>query len=71
MTKSFSFHNAKMSLEFKGHGSYILRGLNQSIYFTDSSVWDYCDDDENYKKCLEARRTAYDELKSIFNRYYP
>ena len=71
MKKFFSFHNAKMSLEFRGHGSYILRGLDQSIHFTDSSVYDECDNDEDYKRCLDARRTAYDALKSVENRYYP
>lgn len=66
--KTFKFHNATITIEITHmYGRYVLRGLNTSVLCEDSTIWDYCDDDENPEKMREARRRAYWMLR--YNRY--
>lgn len=64
MTKTFKFHNAEMSIEAVSSGAYVLKGMNTNIFTNDSTIYDYCDDDEHPLKCKEAKRTAYKLLKN-------
>lgn len=62
--KTFTFHNATITIEQTGYGQYTLRGLGTSVHCTDSEVWDWCDDEENKQKHQDAKRTAYNLLKN-------
>lgn len=62
--KTFTFHNATITIEKAGYGQYTLHGLGTSVHCTDSEVWDWCDDEENKEKHEDAKRTAYNLLKN-------
>lgn len=60
--KKFEFKNQEISIERTGYGQYILRGLGTSVYTTDSSIYDWCDDDSDESKYMEAQERAYQLL---------
>lgn len=62
--KRFKFHNCNMEISQSGYGQYNIKGLGVQIHYTDSFIWDWCDDVANKKKCHEARRRAYKLVKS-------
>lgn len=62
--KTFEFNNEVITIEATGYGQYTLRGLGISAHCTDSEMWDWCDDDENEEKHLNAKQAAYNILKN-------
>lgn len=57
--KTFEINNETITIEEVGYGQYVLSGLSTSVHCTDSEIWDWCDDDENEEKHLEAKESAY------------
>lgn len=57
--KTFEINNETITIEEVGYGQYVLSGLSTSVHYTDSEIWDWCDDDENEEKHLEAKESAY------------
>ncbi len=68
MVKSFNFHNANISIKANGFGSYLLSGLGVKIHTVDSSIYDWCNDNSDKKKWVNARKTGYKLLKEFKNR---
>lgn len=63
MKKQFTY-GRPITIEKIGYGQYIVRSGKISVHSTDSTIWDWCDDDENLEKMEEAQRAA---LRLIVN----
>lgn len=61
--KKFEIHNEIITIEKVGYGQYTLRGLGTSVHCTNSSIWDWCDDEDNEEKHLAAMQAAFDLLE--------
>ena len=62
--KTFEFNSEIITIEIAGYGQYTLRGLDNSVHCSDTEIWDWCDDDENEEKHLNAKQAAYNMLKT-------
>lgn len=59
MKKQFTYSGLEIKIEKTGYGQYIIRSGKISVHSTDSTIWDWCDDDEDLTKMEEAQRAAY------------
>lgn len=56
MKKTFNYNGTEIVIEkLAGYGQYTINGY----HCTDSTIWDYCDDDENPDKMELAQNAAY------------
>lgn len=54
MTKTWNFNGREYTMTKSGYGQYTLNGY----HCTNSIIWDWCDDDEDESKNLEALNAA-------------
>lgn len=54
MKKTWTYLGVTYTMEMTGYGQYKLNGF----HCTDSGIWDWCDDEENELKHLEALEAA-------------
>ena len=54
MKKNWSYNGNDYEMVKTGYGQYMLNGYHCS----DSEIWDWCDDDSNEEKHMEALRAA-------------
>lgn len=54
MKKTWNYNGVDYTMTKTGYGQYNLNGY----HCTDSSIWDWCDDDENEEKMMEAWKAA-------------
>ena len=59
MKKQFNYGGLPIEIEKKGYGQYIIRSGQVALRSTDSTIWDWCDDDDNEAKMEEAQKAAH------------
>ena len=58
MRKTFSYNDLEITIEKMGYGVYRLESVVTSLTITDSSIYDWCDDDSDPEKHEQAKREA-------------
>ena len=59
MKKVFYYENQGITIELLSRGSYMLSHGGTKVRITDSSIWDWCDDESNPEKHEQAKREAW------------
>jgi len=59
MRKTFEYNGFEFIIDVLSRGHYRLLGGGMTMAITDSSIYDWCDDDSDPEKHEQAKREAY------------